>query len=88
MSWQTPFIEPVLTPDGVTLHTLRDAREYVLKLPAAFAAQSQWQAAIEAILLVGDGDGPTDFARIGIMQALYHAGVRTEAAGLTYRSRG
>jgi hypothetical protein len=30
----------------------------------------EWQAAMEALLLVAEHDGPTMFARIGIMRAL------------------
>ena len=70
-----------MTPDGTTLRTLHDARSYVLALPPKVSKQPQWQTAIEAILLVGDGDGPTDFARIGLMQALYQAGLRARVLG-------
>lgn len=31
----------------------------------------EWQAAIEALILVADLGGPTKFARIGVMLALY-----------------
>ena len=34
------------------------------------AALPEWQAAIEALMLVADLGGPTMFARIGMMRAL------------------
>ena len=32
----------------------------------------EWQAAMEALILVAETDGPTMFARIGMMRALNH----------------
>jgi hypothetical protein len=71
VSWSAELIPPIPLPDGGTLQTLDQARAYALRLPAAVAASGPWQSAIEALLLVGAGDGPVDFARIGLMQALY-----------------
>jgi hypothetical protein len=34
------------------------------------AALPEWQAAIEALMLVAERGGPTKFARIGVMRAL------------------
>jgi hypothetical protein len=39
-------------------------------LPKKEAALPEWQAAIEALILVADRGGPTMFARIGVMRAL------------------
>jgi hypothetical protein len=39
-------------------------------------ALSEWQAAIEALMLVVELNGPTMFARIGIMRALNRGHVR------------
>jgi hypothetical protein len=52
------------------LITLRDAALYITKLPKAEHDAVEWQAAMEALLLVAEHDGPTMFARIGIMGAL------------------
>jgi hypothetical protein len=71
VSWSAELTPPVPLPDGGSLLTLHDARDYALKLPKAVAATTPWQTAIETLLLVGSGDGPVDFARIGLMQALY-----------------
>src|SRR5450432_3142047 len=39
-------------------------------LPKAEHDTQEWQAAMEALLLVAEYDGPTMFARIGVMRAL------------------
>jgi hypothetical protein len=41
-----------------------------MKLPKAEYDAEEWQAAMEALLLVAERDGPTMFARIGVMRAL------------------
>jgi hypothetical protein len=42
----------------------------VTALPKKEAALPEWQAAIEALMLVVRSDGPTMLARIGVMRAL------------------
>jgi len=39
-------------------------------LPKAEHAAPEWQAAMEALILVATHGGPTMFARIGIMRAI------------------
>jgi hypothetical protein len=56
-------------PDGRKLLTLKDAADYVTKLPKKESDSPEWQAAIEVLLLVSRG-GPTTMARIGVMRAL------------------
>jgi hypothetical protein len=41
-----------------------------MKLPKAEYAAAEWQAAMEALIPVAESDGPTMFARIGVMRAL------------------
>ena len=50
--------------------TLRHAAEYIQKLPKAEQNLDEWQAAVEALLLVVEHTGPTMMARIGVMRAL------------------
>jgi len=57
-------------PDGRKLRTLRDAGDYITKLSRAAHSAAEWQAAMEALILVADLGGPTMFARIGVMRAL------------------
>jgi hypothetical protein len=57
-------------PGRKSLITLRDAALYITKLPKAEHEAKEWQAAMEALILVATLGGPTMMARIGIMQAL------------------
>ena len=57
-------------PDGRQLLTLKDAADYITKLSKKESALPEWQAAIEALMLVVDLGGPTMFARIGVVRAL------------------
>ncbi len=41
-----------------------------LRLPKAEHEAAEWQAAMEALILVATSGGPTMFARIGVMRAL------------------
>jgi hypothetical protein len=50
--------------------TLRHAADYIMKLPKAEQDLAEWQAAVKALLLVVELNGPTMMARIGIMRAL------------------
>jgi hypothetical protein len=76
MSWDQTFFDPINLPNGRRLMTLRDAAEYITTLPKAEHDAPEWQAAMEALLLVAERDGPTMFARIGIMRALNRNVVR------------
>jgi hypothetical protein len=78
--WERPFEDPITLPDGRTLSTLRDAGDYITNLPVHEAAE--WQAAMEALILVATLGGPTMLARIGVMRALnrrVERGVRSVA---------
>jgi len=70
LSWKRRFDDPIVLPDGRRLVTLRDAATYVTTLSKKEAASAEWQAAIEALILVVEHGGPTMFARIGVMRAL------------------
>lgn len=52
------------------LVTLRDAAQYILKLPEAERGADEWQTAMQALILVAEHNGPTMFARIGVMKAI------------------
>lgn len=70
MSWQRRFDEPIPLPRGRQLVTLRDAGTYITKLPKAEHIAPEWKAAMQALILVVEHNGPTMFARIGVMRAL------------------
>jgi hypothetical protein len=70
VAWDQTFFDPIVLPNGKKLITLRDAAEYITELPKAEHDASEWQAAMEALLLVAENSGPPMFARIGVMRAL------------------
>lgn len=70
MSWSSRFAEPIPLPGGQELVTLRDAAHYITGLPKAEHDAPEWQAAIEALMLVVEQNGPTMFGWIGVMRAL------------------
>ena len=76
MSWSRAFDDPIRVPRGRQLVTLRDAGDYIAKLPKAKYLTAEWQAAMFALMLVVDLNGPTMMARIGIMRALNRNVVR------------
>jgi len=58
--WQRPFDEPIPLPRGRRLVTLEDAGKYITKLPKAEHEAAEWQAAMEALILVATSGGPHD----------------------------
>ena len=69
MPWSTPFDDPIILPDGRKLLTLKDAADYIMKLPKKEADLPEWQTAIEVLMLCIRGGDPM-LARIGVMKAL------------------
>ena len=81
--WSREFEEPIIIPSGRPfglpargprgkpreLVTLKDAGEFIAKLPMGEHTATEWQTAMEALLLAVRG-APTMLARIGIMKAL------------------
>jgi hypothetical protein len=65
------FFDPITLPGRKPLVTLRDAAQYISKLPKAEHDAEEWQAAMQALMLVVEQNGPTMFARIGVMRALH-----------------
>ena len=70
MSWGARFDDPIALANGRKLLTLQDAATHITNLPKKESDLPEWQAAIEALMLVADRGGPTMFARIGVMRAL------------------
>jgi len=74
--WSRRFNDPIPLPRGRQLVTLEDAGNYITKLPKAEHKAEEWQAAMEALILVATSGGPTMFARICVMRALNRGHVR------------
>ena len=70
MPWSAPFDDPIPLPDRRQLLTLKEAASYIMDLPKAEHEAPEWQAAMEALILVAETGGPTMMARIGVMRAL------------------
>ena len=56
--WARPF-DLILLPGGREIVTLRDAGDYITSLPKAEQHLAERQAAVEALLLVVELNGPT-----------------------------
>ena len=74
--WKHRFEESHTAARGRQLVTLEDAGRYITKLPKAEHEAKEWLAAMEALILVAEHNGPTMMARIGIMRALNRGHVR------------
>ena len=70
MSWDQRFFDPIILEGRKPLVTLRDAAQFITELPKAEHDADEWQAAMQALLLVAEQGGPAMFARIGIMRAI------------------
>jgi hypothetical protein len=68
--WQQAFENPVVLPDGRQLVTLRQAADYILKLPKAEQNLEPWQTAIGCLIGAAEGRDFLMQARIGMLQAL------------------
>ncbi len=55
MSWSRRFDDPIPLPRGRQLITLEDAGTYITKLPKAEHEAAEWQAAMQALILVATG---------------------------------
>jgi hypothetical protein len=56
MSWSRKFDEPIPLPRGRALVTRRDTGSYITKLPKAEHEAPEWQAAMQALILVATAD--------------------------------
>jgi len=74
--WRRKFEDTIPLPDERKLVTLRGAATYITALPKKDSALPEWQNAIEALMLMVRLNGPTMFARIGVMKALHRGHVR------------
>jgi hypothetical protein len=69
VSWDQRFFDPIILPGRKPLVTLREAALYITKPPKAEHDAEEWQAAMQALLLVAEHNGPPMFARIGITRS-------------------
>ncbi|MBU6457389.1 MAG: hypothetical protein KGQ48_07595 [Bradyrhizobium sp.] len=75
MPWSAPFDGPIALKGGRELTTLRQAADYVMKLPERAQQQQHWQIAVENLINAAEtGGGWVMFARIAMMRALNEDG--------------
>ena len=67
--WQQRFEDPILLADGRTIHTLRQATDYITSLTESESGLAEWRIAIEALGLASR-TGPTALARIAFVNAV------------------
>jgi hypothetical protein len=65
-----PFDDPINSPKGKPLVTLQDAADYIMKLPKADQAATEWQTAIACLIGAAEGRDFLMHARIGMLRAL------------------
>ena len=74
MPWSRKFDDPL--PHGMV--ALKDAADYIRKLPKPDQESPHWQTAIEALILAAEDRGPAMHARIGMLRALNFGKPRPE----------
>jgi hypothetical protein len=50
MSWDASFDEPIELPNGKAARTLREAGQYITKLPKTEHAHKAWQTAMHCLI--------------------------------------
>jgi hypothetical protein len=65
LSWEQPFFDPIVLPDGQELRTLRERPATTSRSFPRPQGRPEWQAAARAVLLVVECNGDTMLARIG-----------------------
>ena len=60
--WSRTFDDPIDLPGGGEVRTLRDAGNFIAKLPKRDHDSPAWLAAIEALMLVVEHGGDTNAA--------------------------
>jgi hypothetical protein len=75
--WSRPFDDPIPVPDGRQLLTLKDAADYVMKLPKAEQDLEEWQTAIHCLIGAAEHRDFLMHARIGMLRALNRNAERT-----------
>ena len=70
MSWERPFDAPLLLPNGATARSLREAANYVKRLPQSERDRQEWRLAIHLLIEAAEDCGPLTFARLGMLNAM------------------
>jgi hypothetical protein len=68
--WRRRFDDPIPLPRGRQLVTLKDAADYIMKLPKAEQDLKEWQTAVRCLIGAAEGRDFLMHARIGMLRAL------------------
>ena len=71
MPWEQQFFDPIELPGRKLLITLRDAANYIMRLPKAKQNAPEWHAVAEVLMLIGEYGGDPMMAHTGMMRALH-----------------
>ena len=69
-AWARLFDDSILLPGGRELLTLRDAADYIMKLPKAEQDLEEWQTATGCLIGAAEARDFVMHARIGVLRAL------------------
>jgi hypothetical protein len=70
MSWDRPFDQPVPLPNGPPARTLRDAADYVARLPRLECDRREWRLAVQLLIDAAEDRSPMMFAKMGMQRAM------------------
>jgi hypothetical protein len=70
VSWNRRFGEPLLLPNGEEARTLRDAANYIKRLPKSERDRDEWRLAIHLLIEAAEDTGPMIFARLGMLYVI------------------
>jgi hypothetical protein len=68
--WSRKFDDPIILPDGGLLVTLKDAADYIMKLPKAEQNLEEWQITISCLIGAAEHRDFMMHSRIGVLRAL------------------
>ena len=78
VDWSREFDNPVPLPGGRQLVTLKDAADYVMKLPKPEQNLEEWQTAVACLIGAAEGRDFLMHARIGVLRALNRHAVKRD----------
>jgi hypothetical protein len=70
--WSARFHDPIQPPKGKSLVTLKDAADYIMRLPKKVHDAPHWQLAMEQLIDAAEGRNFITHARIAVLKALNH----------------
>jgi hypothetical protein len=74
VSWERQFDQPVPLPSGPPARTLRDAANYIRRLPKSEHEAPEWRLAAQMLIDAAENRGPMLFAKMGMLRAMERNG--------------